>query len=404
MNASRLRKYLPGLAFLVLLVFNVLLYRHFSTTRQISWAPVVLLYLLLASVIGLLPQRWKLLRVNLLVFTGMLLLLELYCILGNKGILTYEEQMGVRRYTSVYAPFARYGLDAHNNWINPPNARHVQETPEFSYLKQYDDYGLRQSGHAGADSLYTILTLGDSFTEGNGAPSDSTWPARLDSLLNAGGLRFNVINAGVGGSDPVYEYRLFTTRFSKLHPDRVVLSVNISDIIDLMCKRGAERYAGNSVQYYAPPAWEYLFAVSRLFRLAAVSLLRVDPYLLVRPETKNARYRKAYHDFKTTLEAFRVASADAGFALDVIYHPHLFEFGNFPGGMELGVPFETELKADTALPVNIIFLKDSLLQYGLIDTAKLENYYWRYDYHFKPAGYDAWAKFMYRYLSDNARR
>jgi acyl-CoA thioesterase-1 len=45
----------------------------------------------------------------------------------------------------------------------------------------------------------TILVLGDSLSAGYGVDPDQAWPALLQKKIDAAGLRFTVVNAGVSG-------------------------------------------------------------------------------------------------------------------------------------------------------------------------------------------------------------
>ena len=350
--------------------------------------------------VWILLKKWKVLKVNLLVLLLLLFLIEQYLIYFDKGILTYEEQMGSRHYTSLYAMGLPKNYDAFDNWICKPNTEETQTNLDFSYLKSYNSEGLRDVylDTSGLKSMTVLIALGDSFTEGSGAPQDSTWPALLEQKINIQEIdRYKVINGGIAGSDPVFEYKLFKTNLLKFHPSLLIVSVNISDIIDLMCKKGFDRFKQDKVNYNEKPVWEYFYAVSRVFRIIACTVFKIDPYLLLLPDEKEKRYRKAYKDFEESIQKFSDLTAEINCRFLVVYNPHLFEFSNLKSSMHLDFSFEKDLKTDAAsnkFTVPIVFLKDSLIKYNLIDTSKLKDFYWQHDYHFKPKGYNAWAEFM----------
>ncbi len=49
------------------------------------------------------------------------------------------------------------------------------------------------------DERPVILALGDSLTAGQGVPREHSYPARLQKLLDSGGYRYRVVNAGISG-------------------------------------------------------------------------------------------------------------------------------------------------------------------------------------------------------------
>jgi lysophospholipase L1-like esterase len=79
---------------------------------------------------------------------------------------------------------------------------------------------------------YRIMILGDSTTLGWGVRLEDTAAKILERQLNeddAGGKRFEVINAGVGNYDTVQEVTYYRTRGRAFKPDLVVLAYFIND-------------------------------------------------------------------------------------------------------------------------------------------------------------------------------
>lgn len=82
------------------------------------------------------------------------------------------------------------------------------------------------------------MCLGDSFTECMGSTGDSTF----EHLLAWGNDSLEVMNCGMAGSDPFFEYKLFEDKLLKYKPDDVFVFVNVSDIFDVMTRGGFERF------------------------------------------------------------------------------------------------------------------------------------------------------------------
>ena len=95
--------------------------------------------------------------------------------------------------------------------------------------------GLRGPEYAPSPPIGTtrILALGDSQTFGNGLPRDATWPYLLEATLERAhpGVRFEVINGGVSGTDTWQHARLLERWSVQYRPDAVVLAVYVNDVV-----------------------------------------------------------------------------------------------------------------------------------------------------------------------------
>jgi lysophospholipase L1-like esterase len=74
-----------------------------------------------------------------------------------------------------------------------------------------------------------LLVLGDSMTFGWGTPEEDTYPKTLERLLNRNGIRYEVINAGVGNYNSAQEVAYFKSRGIGLQPDELILGFYIND-------------------------------------------------------------------------------------------------------------------------------------------------------------------------------
>src|SRR5262245_42777023 len=72
--------------------------------------------------------------------------------------------------------------------------------------------------------LRRLLLIGDSFTFGEGLDVEHSFATRLQALLDAGGLKYDVINAGVGGWGTAQETTYARDNFGRFRPDVIVLT------------------------------------------------------------------------------------------------------------------------------------------------------------------------------------
>nr|MDA3819027.1 SGNH/GDSL hydrolase family protein [Candidatus Delongbacteria bacterium] len=172
-------------------------------------------------------------------------------------------------YTEKRFGYHRVSNRHQNNeyWIKPNNPSENLESIEFSYDRKVNSLGYRDKEWKWEDmkDKTRILALGDSFTEGDGAHNDSTWLKFFERKLNDTSCYF--MNAGLCGSDPVFDaYKLIHT-FSKFKPDYVIACINRTDIEDVILRGGFERYDGNAVEFKKGPWWQPFYGVSHVLRL-----------------------------------------------------------------------------------------------------------------------------------------
>jgi lysophospholipase L1-like esterase len=83
-----------------------------------------------------------------------------------------------------------------------------------------------------APGTLRVLALGDSQTFGAGLDLSETWPKQLERMLgNHGGYRWEVVNAGIPGTD-TWQHEILLRRFlDTIHPHAVVLALYVNDVV-----------------------------------------------------------------------------------------------------------------------------------------------------------------------------
>lgn len=91
----------------------------------------------------------------------------------------------------------------------------------FSYEQKTS---AEESSQVDQSSDYTILTIGDSFTRGMGAPVGEDFSTQLEIMLNENAnKRFNVVNGGLSGANSSQILKTLESRLDKIHPDLLIL-------------------------------------------------------------------------------------------------------------------------------------------------------------------------------------
>lgn len=275
--------------------------------------------------------------------------------------------------------------------IKSPNSELSYTTPEFNYPGELtNQLGLR--GKVPVANKTLLLSLGDSFTESVGAPHDSTYPLLLEKLLHRHDTNLQVINGGISGSDPFFEFVLLK-HLHRLYPvQTAIFMVNTSDITDVAMRGSATRFLPDgSLQYRNAPFWEPLYAVSYVFRLFMQRLGYNYTLMTAAKEQqvkKTAVYNIAEH-FKNDIIPWCRTNHIKPI---IVLQPSASETKNVTSDYTM---LHQQLGA---LPVQYLNLLPHIARY-----QQTERFYWPADGHFNANGYQLVAGLLYSHLfiSDN---
>ena len=177
---------------------------------------------------------------------------------------TYSE-----RINSIYvSPYAEESRNEYLFRYNPGTTVH-QKGKEFLFQRRVNAIGFTE--HRTPEIFlhgFSILALGDSYTEGMGAEYQESWPRRLEALLNTGDENYRVYNSGISGNDPFFEFQNLKFLFPKIQPRIVIILLNRSDFSDVVIRGGMERFQRDgSVRYQRKaPWWEPFYKWSHTAR------------------------------------------------------------------------------------------------------------------------------------------
>jgi lysophospholipase L1-like esterase len=296
--------------------------------------------------------------------------------------MTYLERTS-GQYESPYTPVER---NYYHLW--PLTHEHWIRKPEYAYWRPTNSLGFADHDWPRQTHGRRILALGDSFTEGDGAPFDSSYVAILQSELRASGDSIYVMNAGTCGSDPFNNYMNLRDRLIMYHPDLVIQSIGSADMLtDILLRGGMERFQRDgTVRYRSAPWWEPLYAVSYISRIF-FTYVGYDELLRKKgiSTAENDRITKSASDLFTT---YADLCAKHGIKLYIIIHPEKGEVldNKYHYDFRQIQPFAT----DTSITV-----VDLLPHYrAYIDSThtSASDYYWLHDGHHNAKGYRMMAE------------
>ncbi len=368
------------------LFFSIFLFHVFVSGKLFLWSGVCLLAFLFTVIILIINKLIKtdlklkenIMTVIVSVFAG-LFLAEILLRLAGVNVSAFEKRFGY--YESVQY---QNRIEAYH--LRPENTAYILNNSEFEYKRVSNSIGLsgEEINPDKKENEYLILALGDSFTEGDGAHSDSTWLKFFERKIpDNDSIEFRFINAGVCGSDPVYEYRLLKDKLLDYKPDLVIVSYGY-EMTDMITRGGEERF-----EKMKPAVekhwWHAFYSVSFVCRLVVHNLCGYNDLLLTDAEYKAAT-EKAISDLKKSLIQFRELAKNNDFELLIVFYPQRAEvdedrfFFNSPL-----VKFADEEG------INNLNLLEYYRDVENITVDNSQEYYWKYDGHNNAAGYEKFA-------------
>jgi len=274
-------------------------------------------------------------------------------------------------------------------WINPRNGSRVFEKEEYRQEFHFGPEGLpKQAIPLEKDkNEYRIAVVGDSFIQGFGDTEGPGVVARLQNLIDENkkstqNIRF--LNAGIGGSDPVFEKEFLARELLKYKPDLIVLSINFSDIRDIKRRGGLDRFTSDGQLKTVLPWWIWIYNHSHVFRAFASGVMGYDSDLDQKSD-KAANDRAATDDLTEAVLAINELGQNNSFKLFVVIHPMKFELE----GDQLAAPLLISQQDLIKKGINIADLTPEFRKQ--IPPKAESDYYWEKDGHYKSKGYAVFA-------------
>ncbi|MDY0277889.1 MAG: GDSL-type esterase/lipase family protein, partial [Acholeplasma sp.] len=255
---------------------------------------------------------------------------------------------------------------------------------EYSYNRIPNNEGYSDSNweSAKSDTIYRILALGDSYTEGDGAHSDSTWVKFLERKLDNRCLEF--MNAGLCGSDPIYAYHNLENNFLKYQPDLVILCINNSDINDIAISGGFERFTPEGIKFKKAPWWEPIYAASHISRLF---FRMFYDYKLISYSENECEIKESIEILKSTLLKFKNLSNSNSIKFVCVIHPVKYELENGTNTLKELISF-CENNGVVCIDLYDYYLRQNV-------DKNINQYYWEKDGHHNANGYKLMADGIY---------
>ena len=337
-------------------------------------------------------------KLMLLFFSGYIVLVFSEFFLRSAGVnKAYVENRNCK-YVSSYISH-----DTNVNRIYGPGTITFLQSQEFKYPRHHNNLGFSDVDFFEKKDTGAILvqTYGDSFTEGDGAPADSSYPAILRGLLKRDGqTQITVQNFGICGNDPAFYWKQFKDIGSKLHPDVVVIAYDCGDLTtDFLTKGGLERFKNGYYKGFDGPWWEWIYGVSYVYRLFAVSLFDVNyANFFLSDEQKIKRLKELEPKWNQTFMAIAEVARKNHAKVLLVKKPEHREVDANQYSYDYSF---FEKMADTISCFKRVDLLPYYRDSAHINSGNSAKYWWPKDGHHQGAGYAIMAQGVYAGLRRN---
>ncbi len=321
--------------------------------------------------------------------------------LFNISLIIFLAEIAIR-ITGIYATYSEKNLNRFESYYgkkltsyyfsHPSNKKIINHQAEFNYTKYSNSIGLiNKEIQTKQPETKRIIILGDSFTEGIGVPQDSSMPVLLNNILNQKKPnKFEVINAGIVGSDAFFEYYLLKDKLIFLQPDLVILNFNYSDFTDYIFRGGFERFKEDgTVKFNDAPALEKFYKYSHLLRAFVHFVLKYD-FTLVQKNQLLQQYKKATHEILGAIERIDSLCKQNQTAFIVTLQPYPFSYGKEVPGYEYVDTLYSRLPQTSIKHINTYPAFNKVLT-----KSNYLNYSWEKDGHFNSKGYLLFAEIIF---------
>jgi hypothetical protein len=321
-----------------------------------------------------------------------LLALEVLLRISNKYETRSEHRSGYYSY--------RYRVERPTwYYTNKPNTSRVKKEQEWQYYNQYNEFGNREkrvSYYTNDTSTIKIVCLGDSFTEGDGAPYDSSWVRQFERRLRANNKnKYSIYNAGACGSDVFYNHRILCDKLLAIRPSIVIECLNSTDVSDVIWRGGAERFnADGTVSGKVGPSWELLYKYSHLFR-AGMAILYKHNENLIHETDLMAKEKNAASLIVNQIEKTAAFCSKQHIKYYLLLHP-------IPDELKRGSKQPVELIKQLRCKSYATSLFHTLEQFYSVNS--LEKDYWIANKHYNSSGYKNMGNIIFEQLSLNLEK
>jgi lysophospholipase L1-like esterase len=267
------------------------------------------------------------------------------------------------------------------------------QTPEYKFIRQTNSLGFSDNEwQLEKCTKLRVLALGDSFTEGDGAPQDSCYVSLLSKTLNTDSIYFEFMNAGTCGSDPFFNFINYQDRLQNYQPDIILQSLSAGDLLtDMATRGGIERFKNDPfLTFNKAPWWEPIYAISHVSRIFFSALGYNE--LLQKGEIIEENKKRFDKKLIELFQRYDLLTTKNNAILFVVIRPDgKLDLTKEMASYDFSSIINTLSKTTRIHFVNLIPLYK---QYFKEKGENISDYYWKQDGHHNSKGYSLMAQLI----------
>lgn len=280
--------------------------------------------------------------------------------------------------------------------IDDPYEKIYVKKTEFTFKRisnklGYSDFELQKRK---SKNEIRILSLGDSFTEGDGAPFNNSYVFQLrEKFLNSS--KYYVFNAGKCGSDPFFNFVNYRDILKKYDFDIVLQTLSSSDLQDdIKIRGGMERFKKKyELQYRKTnPIIQHIYIMSYVGR-SVLHFLGYNELFVTQNDIEK--------DCKKTvnlMNLFNKITIKNNSKLVLVILPNKKEVEeDYPIFFKKTIENIKNIKGLYIIDLREFYRKEMVQS----KSNFIKNNWWEEDWHHKPQGYQMMAKSIYLGLKNH---
>lgn len=395
---NRLSLYYSGwvllIAYLLYLIFQFQTYAWWVIKWHSHLALPVLLFWIWA---GLLLGFQKISKRNILpllqkgfYLMWLLMVLEIIWMVLGIGKKLGDESWGRYQGTNLVPT----NTSAFHTWT--PGIKVNIKKQEFTYIRTINSLGLADNEWSikKDSNKFRVLCLGDSFTEGDAVNFEESYVAQLRKIWQQHGLKkVEILNGGLCGSDPFYNYYHYKNRLHIFQPDFIIQTISSHDIINDIAERGGlERFTHQKGIYRKPfKPWQVFYVSNYSFRIVMYSFKKIS--CSISNMLSDSPLEKLNGEIAALLTDFYNETKVEKTDLFIVFLPGAEEVKHkrYYHDME---PIKASLRNQGVPFIDLLpcYLHESK------GGEMIDEYYWKIDRHHNAKGYEMMAECIYKGL------
>ena len=204
-------------------------------------------------------------------------------------------------------------------------------------------------------------------------------------------ISYRYFNAGVCGSDPIYQYHLLETKLQKYQPDLVIVNIG-NDMDDLVYRGGFERFEKNG--WVNNRNIELFYATSFIFRLIIHRVMGYND-LIMSNKSYLLKKQNAMNTMMEVITKFDKLSKQKDFQLLIVFYPDKGEVVS-----KKFIYWDKTIQYTTNNNIHTLNLLDYYIHQEQINIDNVNYYYWQSDGHHNAKGYEVYGKAVYEKLDE----